>query len=243
MLIDNININVIDKSQGKPIVLLHGWGQNIEMMDIVGRHLEEKHRIVILDFPGFGKSDEPQESWGVDEYVDCLHKILTSLDVVNPIIIGHSFGCRVAIKYANLYPVEKMVFTGAAGIKPKQSLSTKLRIRSYKASKKLVSITKSKKLELFVKSKFGSSDYKSSSEIMRQTLVKVVNEDLKPYLSNITCPVILFWGKQDDATLISDGYVMESLLKDAALIAVEGTHYAYVENLEYFVTIIKEFIK
>jgi len=58
--IGNLNLNYIQYGKGKDIILLHGWGQNIAMMQPLGNELSGC-RITILDFPGFGESEEPKE--------------------------------------------------------------------------------------------------------------------------------------------------------------------------------------
>ena len=73
--IRNKNLNYIQYGSGEDIVLLHGWGQNIEMMKPLGDCFPDK-RITILDFPGFGLSDEPKEVIGVDGYTTILEKLL-----------------------------------------------------------------------------------------------------------------------------------------------------------------------
>ena len=72
MIINDCNINYIDygNKKGKTIVLLHGWGQNIEMMKSVGDQFQNTHRIIILDLPGFGQSSEPTYAWQLEEYID-----------------------------------------------------------------------------------------------------------------------------------------------------------------------------
>ena len=74
--IDDLKINYIQYGKGSDILLLHGWGQNIEMMKILGDHFENNHRITILDFPGFGKSDEPKRAWSVEDYSLLVNNIL-----------------------------------------------------------------------------------------------------------------------------------------------------------------------
>ncbi len=237
-----IKVNYFDNLNKKqPVVLLHGWGQNIDMMKPIGDELLSTNRVIIVDFPGFGKSDEPNEAWDVSEYANMLRSLLVELNVDNPILIGHSFGCRVAIKYSNLYPVKKMVFTGAAGIRPKRGLNYYFKVYTYKTVKV---IRKAFKLDKVIKSNnFGSEDYRNASDAMKGTFIKVVNEDLKSYLKNISCSVLLIWGKNDEATPISDAILMENLIVDCALIKLEGSHYAYLENINYFNVIVKEFIK
>ncbi len=90
---------------GQAVVCLHGWGQNTEMMQFIQDYLSARFRVINLDFPGFGQSAEPDRGYSVDDYALWLHDLLESLHVDNPILIGHSFGCRVALVYANQYPV------------------------------------------------------------------------------------------------------------------------------------------
>jgi len=90
------NINYIQYGSGNDIVLLHGWGQNIEMMEPLAKNFKE-NRITILDFPGFGKSEEPLSPLTIYDYIEILRELLTTLKIENPILIGHSFGGRVAI--------------------------------------------------------------------------------------------------------------------------------------------------
>ena len=111
--IKNININYTQYGKGKDVVLLHGWGQNIQMMDPIGKNLCDNFRITILDFPGFGSSDIPEFAYTISDYTNILHEFLESLMIDNPILIGHSFGGRIAISYASIYQVEKLVLFGS----------------------------------------------------------------------------------------------------------------------------------
>ena len=92
--INGININSITygNPEGKDVVLLHGWGQNIQMMKPVGDALQKEYLVTIIDLPGHGLSEEPKEPWQVDVFVEVLKKLLDQLKIKNPILIGHSFG-------------------------------------------------------------------------------------------------------------------------------------------------------
>ena len=103
MDIDGLFINYEQVGEGPDVVLLHGWGQNIEMMKPVADPFDEEFNIVIIDLPGYGASSEPTYVWSLEEYVDCVHTILESLDISNPILVGHSFGGRIGIIYASKY--------------------------------------------------------------------------------------------------------------------------------------------
>ena len=57
--IKDVLVNYIQYGKGKDILLLHGWGQNIQMMKPLGDYFSNRYRITILDFPGFGGSQIP----------------------------------------------------------------------------------------------------------------------------------------------------------------------------------------
>lgn len=230
------NINYIQYGSGKDIILLHGWGQNIEMMKPLGDCFCDK-RVTILDFPGFGDSSKLDKAYTIYDYVEILEEFLKELKIKNPIIIGHSFGGRVAIIYASRNDVEKLVLFGSPCV------------RNYKKSKKEELLKKMKKLPgmdkigEFAKKYIGSPDYRNATPIMRDTLVNIVNEDLTEYAKKITCPTLLIWGTLDDQAPIEDAEKLEKLLKDGALISLEGyTHYAYLEALPQVSNILRNFI-
>lgn len=240
MNIDGININYIDygKKNANAIVLLHGWGQNIEMMRMLGDPFKEKYRIIILDFPGFGLSEEPKEVIGVDGYTCILEKLLNKLNIKNPILIGHSFGGRVAVKFSSRNDVSKVILLSPAlrGHDKKG-----LRVKLLKVMKKVPLL---KELEFWAKNHIGSRDYKAASPMMKQVLVKTVNEDLSFDAKKINVPVILIYGDLDSEVPEEDTKEYEKLIPDCGLIMYEGcTHFAYLERLNQTINIINNFIK
>ncbi|MDD3241623.1 MAG: alpha/beta hydrolase [Bacilli bacterium] len=236
--IKNLDINYIRYGSSKRnIILLHGWGQNIEMMKPIGDKLSEEFNVTIIDFPGFGESDRLYELWTISDYVEMLHEFVHKLKIDNPILIGHSFGGRVAIKYSSIYDVEKVVLFGAPCIREnKKSIKEEI----LKKIKKLPGL---KKLGDYAKKYIGSEDYRNASPIMRDTLVKVVNEDLSMDAKKIKKPVLLIWGTNDEAAPIEDARKLEAILEDGGLVELPGcTHYAYLEALPQVINILKTFL-
>ena len=235
--INGLNVNYIQYGSGKKdIILLHGWGQNIEMMQPLGDAFSDRFRITILDLPGFGESDEPKETWNMDKYSHFLESFLDEVKVKKPIVIGHSFGGRLAIRYSAHNPIEKMVLFGAPCIRLDESLP--LSVKVLKAVKKLPFMND---IGEYMKQYIGSRDYKAASPIMRQTLVEVVNEDLSRYAREIEEPTLLIWGTNDTEAPIREARALEKIMIDAALIELPGTHYAYLENLGRVVSILDNF--
>lgn len=234
--IKDVNINYIQYGEGKDILLLHGWGQNIEMMKPIGDNFSDKFRITILDLPGFGNSSEPPTPWNMTNYSDMLDEFIDRVGITKPIIIGHSFGGRLAIRYSANNPIEKLVLFGAPCIRIQEKLP--LSVRILKTLKKLPLMNE---FGEYMKQYIGSRDYKAASPIMRQTLVDVVNEDLSSYAKKIEEPTLLIWGQNDTEAPVSDAKELERIMIDGALIVLPGTHYAYLENLGRVVEILKNF--
>lgn len=234
--VKNRSINYIQYGEGNDIVLLHGWGQNIEMMRPIGDNFQNRFRITILDFPGFGESEEPKEAWTIEDYELMLEEFLKKVNVKKPIVIGHSFGGRVAIRYSARNPISKLVLFGSPCIRIQEELSLGVKIL-----KKLKTLPGLNDLGEYMKKFIGSRDYKAASPIMRQTLVNVVNEDLSKFAREIEEPTLLIWGTNDTEAPLNEAKELEKIMLDAALITLPGTHYAYLENLPRVVTILDNF--
>ena len=229
---------------GLDVLCLVGWGQDSQMFQPTADFLADRFRVTVVDFPGFGQSETMHEAWDLDAYVQWLDALLKTMDVDNPIIIAHSFGARVAIKYQLTRPVHKLVLTGAAGIRPKRSLDTILRIYTYKTLKQVFRIPFLTQFQETLRKLFGSDDYKALSGVLRASFVKIVNEDLTPYLKHIEVPTLLIWGDQDDATPLWMAKKMEKEIKDAGLVIFENDgHYAYWNQLSRFHAIVRVFLK
>ncbi len=235
--IGDISVNYIQYGSGPDVVLLHGWGQNIEMMKPLGDRLQHQFRVTILDFPGFGESDEPLVAWSIFDYRDCVKQFLTELGIETPIMIGHSFGGRVSIAYASEYKVEKVVLFGSPCIEKDKTKS--LKVRMLKTAKKIPGL---RAVAEKMKKYMGSEDYRNASPIMRNILVKTVNQDLSEQAKNISAPVLMIWGDLDAAPLDA-AKELEKIIPDAGLVVLPGcTHYAYLEALPQVINILNHFL-
>ena len=229
---------------GQDVILLHGWGQNKDMMAQIETHLCPSFSVWNLDFPGFGESETMSDAWSVAEYTEFLHDFVSEFGIEHPVLIGHSFGCRVAIRYAVKYPVKKMCLTGAAGLRGKPSAAMKARTGAYKAAKWVLKTTHQEETLKKLQDRAGSEDYRNATGVMRETFVKVVNDDLRPLLPDVKCSVLLVFGEFDTATPLWMGQVMEQEMPNAGLAIFEGDdHYAYWHQAERFNRVLDIFLK
>ncbi len=250
--IENLNINYIveGNENREEIILLHGWGASIKAFLPVYKYLSKSYRVYVLDFPGFGESDEPPCTYKVADYARILLKFINKLNIKSPNLIGHSFGGRVIMKLVGDmgYIPKNIIFVDSAGIKPKRHINYYLKVYSYKFSKMVVNMLfdekKAKDIISNMQNKKGSSDYKNASENMRSVFVNVVNEDLKYTLKNIKVPTLIIWGEKDLDTPLKDAKLIEKLVPDSGLVVLKGaTHFSYLDNLGEFLVIVDNFLK
>ena len=230
ILINNIIINYEVSGFGKPLIFLHGWGLDLHTFDNLTKQLNEDYTIYQIDLPGFGLS-EIIEAFTIEDYAKVINEFCLSLAINNPIIVGHSFGGRVAMKYASLYKVEKLVLMCSPGIKPRFNLMKWLKISAYKISKKFS-----------IKSNMGSIDYKNANTIMRDVLVKAVNTDLSKDITKIKCPTLLLYAKNDKSVPIYIGRKIKELIPGCSYFEIKRCgHFPYIDRFRFVLIILKAF--
>ena len=211
MHISGVNIHYeLAGSGAKRVVLLHGWGCSTELMKPVADALSADMTVLSVDFPAHGKSTQPPEPWGVPEFAACLKELLIKLNFLPCSVIAHSFGGRVTIELASADEklFDRIILTGAAGIRKQADGKASKKTTTYKKLKSLVEL--SRKLHIFgdlpdkwqeaLIQKYGSKDYASLSPEMRKTFVKVVNYDQSDKLAKIKNSTLLVWGDKDTET-------------------------------------------
>jgi len=250
-VVNGIKVNYIDEGTGEIVLFLQGWGTNLDIYKKLINKLKLTNRIIALDFPGFGKTPEPSTAWDVNDYTDFTLAFINKLKLNNIILMGHSFGGRVIIRLMNKknrkITVKKIVLLDSAGIKAKVTAKKKLKQTWFKVCKKAAGSKIGKKIfpgaVERMKNKHGSADYRKASPLMKQVLVKTINEDLTDMLPNIDVPTLLIWGDMDTATPLSDAKIMEEKIPDAGLVVLKNTgHYSFLEDFYTFSKVIDSFL-
>lgn len=228
----------------KVVVFLHGWGSDSSSF-LWTRDYFDYCSTVFVDFPGFGKSDEPAHTWSVLDYVNSLKEVLDGIEIDELILVGHSFGGRIAIKfgacYQNLYKKFRICLIDSAGILPHRSILYKIKVARYKKLKQR------KEQGFDVQSKIdscGSDDYKKLSPVMKQTFVKVVNEDLSSDAKRLNCDCLIIWGKRDKETKLYMARKLNAIIKKSKLVILEKAgHFSFLDRKEEFLILLDTFIK
>lgn len=248
--INGWNINYEILGEGNPVILLHGWLATLETMRPIANNLSKNFKVYLVDVVGFGKSDLPEHPLTSDDFGNFLEEFTKKLEIKNPILIGHSNGGRIIINAVGrgLVSAKKIVLIDSAGLKPKRSMKYYVKVAIFKTGKFILNLLpNTKKIKSFkekLRDRVGSSDYKASSPVLKETMKKILNEDQSKLLPKISCPTLLIWGTADTATPISDAKKMEKMIPDCGLVEYVGaSHFSYLENIDNCNRVLDEFFK
>lgn len=180
-----------------------------------------------LDLPGFGASPPPPEPWGASEYAQLIEPILSEME--SPVLLGHSFGGRVALFLAVRNPtlVQGLVLTGVPLLRLRPPTRPALCYRILRQMSRW-GLLSERRLEN-IRRRTGSADYRAARGVMRDTLVRVIREDYREQLPQIACPIRLVWGEQDPEVPLAVAEQSLSILRSAGVqalltVAPDGGH-------------------
>ena len=249
--IKDYDVNYIDEGNGDVVLLLHGWGANLNSFSFLIDLLKTKYRVLAFDYPGFGESEMLRESFSIDDYVDLTVDFLKEMKVEKLSLVGHSYGGRIIIKLNSRddlpFTIDKNVLIDSAGLRDKKDLKTKIKIASFKTLKKAakllpISDEKKEELEKELRKKFGSSDYASAPKVLQETLVKSVNEDLEELLPNMK-ETLIIWGDNDTVTPMWMAKKMEEKISNSGLVTLYGGHFSYIDDIATFQRVMISYFK
>lgn len=187
-------------SPARPWVLaLHGWRRDHHDFDEVLAGLDA----IALDLPGFGAAAAPPAGWDSAAYAAHVAPILDEL-APDPVVLGHSFGGRVALRLAQATPqrLGALVITGV----PLQRPAARRVPRAVRVGRLLhrLHLVGDARMEA-LRQQYGSADYRAATGVMREVLVKSVSEDGRydDALSAFAGPIELVWGVADTAAPVA----------------------------------------
>ncbi len=215
-------------NDGDTLVFLHGWGGDLRSFaGAYNAACDWGVNAVNVALPKTVPSD-----WGIYDYATLTERVLQSAGVENPILIGHSFGGRVAVILASQGKCKKLVLTGSAGLKPRFDIRKKYKIAKYRYR-----VKHGKPLD-----GTGSIDYNNTEVGMRGVFVRIVNSHLDRLLPYIKCKTLIVWGKTDRETPPYMARRFKRGIADSALVFIDGGHYGYVESNCKFLRLVKSFV-
>ena len=251
ILIDGLKINYKIAGQGPAILILHGWGGSsdswISVQEILAK---EGFKVICPDFPGFGKSETPFEPWGVKEYSKFVLNLTKILELQKFFLLGHSFGGRVAIKFSVLYPekIKSLILCNSAGIKQKWGFREKFIFRLSKLGNAIFTFPPLKRFKNKFRNLFyiflRHKDYAKADGTMRQTIKKVLTEDLLKDLPRIKTRTLIIWGEFDKLVPVKYAHTFKEKIENSKLeILLKIGHSPHLEVPEKLAKIIIQFLR
>lgn len=215
-----LSYELINPTEKKSILILHGWGSNKEIMKQAFSKTLKTHKHIYLDMPGFGASSN-EMILTTEDYAKIVLLFLESLKIVPNIAMGHSFGGKVA----TLLKTDNLVLLSSAGVVTQKPWSVKVKIATFKLLKPLGF----KRIrELFV-----APDAQGMSHEMYETFKNVVDEDFEANFASSKSKALCFWGIDDTATPLYTGEKIAGLIENSKFYPLEGDHFFFLKHAHF----------
>lgn len=217
------------------IVILHGWGHSRKMwMGFCS--MFKKQNVICPDLPGFGERKLISDKWKVSDYADWLEKYLNNQNLEDIVLIGHSFGGKIAIEYASRHQTKiKKIILISAPVLRRPSLPTKIKI----IINKIFKLTHSS-----LKATIKNSEYEEAKRTgLGKVFTNSVVYDATSILPKIKVPTLIVWGDKDKDAPVEIAAEMHRMIKNSKIEILSGlAHNIYLENPVILYGLINNFI-
>jgi pimeloyl-ACP methyl ester carboxylesterase len=248
VVVQNLLTNYHESGEGKLVLLLHGWGDNLRTFSSLQKDLSKEYKVVSLDLPGFGETQAPNEAWGLEDYAVFIGDFLKKLKLSQPYgAIGHSNGGAALIKAVatgNVKP-DRLVLIAASGVRDTDSFKRFILKIIAKTGDVATIWMPERYRQGLRKSLYGvaGSDMMVVPEL-KETFKRTVREDLQEDATHITTDTLLIYSKGDRAVPISVATTYNSLIVNSKLETVDAAgHFIHQDQPEQTLRLIEGFLK
>ena len=239
--------------KGDYLLILHGWGVDTSTMMPIIRILSKNYRVIAFDFPFHGGTEMPGTDWTVKDFADFTLDFIKQMGIEGCHVLAHSFGARVAVEIASAKPdvFNRIILTGAAGIRRKATPIQKYRLYRYKFINVVLSLIS--KLPVLGKHvqricdshrrAHSSEDYLALKEGMHNTFKNIISHDQRALLPKIKNSVLLIWGRDDNETPLWMANVFNTEIQNSRLVIMQGGHFAFNSYPDAFCDFCLDFLE
>lgn len=234
-----------------PIVLLHGWGLSGTSWDTLTDELKRHgYTVYTPDFPGFGNHPPIDTAYTMDDYALFLDSYLKEKGIKSPVLVGHSFGGRVALVYLarTKSDARGLVLSGVPGYRP-------VRLRRYIPARIIAMVGKAalsmvpfggmvERLRARYYHLVGARDYTRARPVMRETFKNVVSYSLVDAMKAVQIPTLLLWGSRDNVVPMFVAQKMHKTIAGSTLASVpDGGHNTLLDTPNEASPILLQFVQ
>ncbi len=247
VVVDGLLTNYESLGSGKPILLLHGWGDSSKGLRSLQKTLSVSARVIALDLPGFGGSESPRSAWGLDEYAQFIAHFLTKIEAPHlSAVFGHSNGGAIAIRGLGRgwLQADKLILLASAGVRDTDKGRLKIMRYATKAGKVLASPLPKRtqqRLRQKLYTRVGSDML--VAEHLQESFKRVVADDVQADAKTLTLPTLIIYGEQDQDTPAVYGMAFHEAIDGSTLeILPDAGHFVHLDQPQRVERSIKDFL-
>ena len=218
-------------------MFLHGYLSSGQSFFNQISHFSRDFDVFAPDLTGFGANKDMPYPYSLDDYIDSISWYMEENEIINPFIVAHSFGGRIAIKglATKRLSAKKLVLTGSAGLKPKWTIKKQVKKTCFSVLKRFV---KKEKLN-----RFYSKDYQSLNQTMKSSFIKIITEHLDDYLPLLQTKTLIINGRLDTETPLYMAKKLNKNIKNSTLKVFDGCgHFCFLDKPNKFNMEVREFL-
>ena len=178
------------------VVALHGWGRDRHDFAAILEGLDA----LALDLPGFGSSPPPPVGMGAEGYAKTVAPILDELGTPQ-VLVGHSLGGRLATVLTAARPelVSGLALVGVPLLHPEGGPDRESSLAIWLTDPLASRFASFRVFREQRRARRWTADYgPTGGGRMYQVLRKFLGETYEDYLRQVTCPVRMVWGEDDE---------------------------------------------
>ncbi len=247
IVVNEMLTNYRASGSGKLIILIHGWGDSLAGMAALAAELSKDYRVLAMDLPGFGDTEAPRETWGLDDYASFVAALSNKLKLGKAhAIIGHSNGGAIAIRglRSGQLRSDKLVLLASAGIRSELKNRKKI-MRLLAKTAKVATLPLPKQLQGKLKRQayaaIGSDLF--VAEHLQDTFKRVVTDDVQADARQLKLPTLLVYGTNDTFTPPSYGEIFKNCIPSSKLLMVpEAGHFVHIDQPDVVIRTVRQFL-
>lgn len=246
IVVDGLITKYSQVGDGKVVILLHGWGDDLTTFARVQLSLATEYSAVALDLPGFGGTQSPKGSWTLDDYANFVGAFIAKKGFKPLAVIGHSNGGAIAVRgvASGILKPKKLILLASSGVRDQYKGKKKaLRIVAKVGKLAVAPLPKS------TRNKLKRSAYKTVgsdlfvAEHLQETFKNIITDDVQEDAKKISIPTLLVYGLNDAATPPDYGKLLSSKITGSRLNVIEDAgHFVHHDATNEVNQLVKLFL-